>query len=444
MIDLRRLGEPEYRAGIEKKGCPGDLLDRAVETDRAHRALQAEAESLRAEQKSLSRAIGTSSPEERAGRIAAASAVKEKLSRVQAELAQVEATLADLARRIPNPAHPSVPAGGEEDGEVVRQVGEAGGPPPAFDHADLGERLGLVDTRRGVKVSGSRFAYLMREAVLIELALVQWVMGRLVAAGFVPVVPPVLVREATMEAAGFFPTDRAQVYGAGSADPGGAAEEGEERELYLVGTSEVPLAGLHMGEILEEADLPLRYGGFSTCFRREAGTYGKDTRGIFRVHQFDKVEMFSYAHPERSWEEHEALLALEESLVAALGLPYRVVNMAAGELATTAAKKYDIEVWLPSEGRYREITSCSNYTDFAARRARTRFRPGEGGGTRLVHTLNGTACAVGRTLVFLFEHYQDEGGAFVVPEVLRPYCHLERVDRAAADRGRAGAGDNLA
>jgi seryl-tRNA synthetase len=432
VIDLRRLGEPQYRAGIEKKGCPVALLEQAVEADRAHRALQGEIESLRAEQRALSKAIGSSPPEERPGRIAAASVVKEKLGRIQPDLARVEATLTDLALRIPNPAHPSVPSGGEEDGEVLRQVGQVGGPPPPFDHADLGEHLGLVDTHRGVKVSGSRFAYLMREAALVELALVQWVMGRLVAAGFVPVVPPVLVREATMEAAGFFPTDRAQVYGAGSADPAAASGEEEERELYLVGTSEVPLAGLHMDEILDEADLPLRYGGFSTCFRREAGTYGKDTRGIFRVHQFDKVEMFSYAHPEQSWEEHEALLALEESIVAALGLPYRVVNMAAGELAMTAAKKYDIEVWLPSEGRYREVTSCSNYTDFAARRARTRFRPAEGGGTRLVHTLNGTACAVGRTLVFLFEHYQDEGGAFVVPDVLRPYCALERVERPGA------------
>ncbi|MGH9063741.1 MAG: serine--tRNA ligase, partial [Acidimicrobiales bacterium] len=292
-------------------------------------------------------------------------------------------------------------------------------------------RLGLVDSARGVKVSGSRFAFLMREAVLVELALLQWVTGRLVGQGFVPVAPPVLVREETMEAAGFFPTDRAQVYGVGSAGTG-AAEEGGERELYLVGTSEVPLAGLHIDEILDEADLPLRYAGLSTCFRREAGTYGKDTRGIFRVHQFDKVEMFSYAHPGRSSEEHEALLALEESIVSDLGLPYRVVAMAAGDLAAAASKKYDLEVWLPSEGRYREITSCSNSTDYAARRARTRCRPGggqaSGGTTRPVHTLNGTACAVARTLVYLFEHYQDEGGALVVPEVLRPYCGFDRVE----------------
>ncbi|MGH9069310.1 MAG: aminoacyl--tRNA ligase-related protein, partial [Acidimicrobiales bacterium] len=233
--------------------------------------------------------------------------------------------------------------------------------------------------------------------------------------------------------------------GRASTDGSGGGAAGGGPELYLVGTSEVPLAGMHAGEILDGADLPVRYAGFSTCFRREAGTYGKDTRGIFRVHQFDKVEMFSYAHPERSAEEHEALLAVEESILSDLGLPYRVVMMAAGDLAPPAAKKYDLEGWLPSEGRYRELTSCSNYTDFGARRARTRFRPGTGagagdgdgrgsagdGGTRLVHTLNGTACAVGRTLVFLFEHYQDGGGALVVPEVLRPYCGgLERVERS--------------
>ncbi len=278
-------------------------------------------------------------------------------------------------------------------------------------------------------MSGSRFAFLTNEAVLVELALVQWAMARLADEGFAPVVPPVLVRSRTMEEAGFFPTDRNQVYAVGRAEGEAAGEPGED--LYLVGTSEVPLSSLQSEEILEEEELPVRYAGFSTCFRREAGTYGRDTRGIFRVHQFDKVEMFSYAHPDGSVQEHEHLLAIEESLVADLGLPYRVVNIAAAELGAPAAKKLDIEVWLPSEGRYRELTSCSNYTDYSARRLRTRFR--YEGGTRLVHTLNGTACAVGRTLVFLFEHYQEEG-AFVVPEVLRPFCGLHRVEVS----GRAG------
>ena len=269
-----------------------------------------------------------------------------------------------------------------------------------------------MNAEKAVDMSGSRFAYLTGEAVLVEVALVQWVLGRLVAEGFVPVAPPVLVREHAMEEAGFFPTDRAQVY---DVDGG---------ELFLVGTSEVPLSALHRGEILAEASLPLRYAGLSTNFRREAGTYGKDTRGIFRVHQFDKVEMFSFAHPDESWEEHERILAIEESIFTDLDLPYRVVNIAAGDLGP-AAKKFDIEVWLPSEQKYRELTSCSNYLDYSARRLGTRFR--EASGTRLVHTLNGTGCAISRTLTFLFEHYQDADGGFTVPEVLRPFTGFERV-----------------
>jgi len=254
---------------------------------------------------------------------------------------------------------------------------------------------------------------LMGRAVLLELALVRWVTDRLVAAGFTPVVPPVMVREATMEEAGFFPTDRSQVY------------EVDGGELFLVGTSEVPLSTLHRGERLDASTLPRRYAGISTCFRREAGTYGKDTTGIFRVHQFDKVEMFSFAEPTQSDAEHEQLVAIEEEIISGLGLPYRVVNIASGDLGAAAAKKYDLEVWLPSEGRYRELTSCSNYRDYSARRLGTRVK-GDGG-TELVHTLNGTACAVGRTLVFLFEHYQ-ENGAFIVPDVLRDLAGFDRVD----------------
>jgi seryl-tRNA synthetase len=248
---------------------------------------------------------------------------------------------------------------------------------------------------------------------MLELALVQWTMSKLVGEGFTPVVPPVLVREQAMEEAGFFPTDRNQVYGV----------DGDE--LFLVGTSEVPLSTLHRGELLDADAVPARYAGFSTCFRREAGTHGRDTRGIFRLHQFDKVEMFVFAPPEESFVEHARLLAIEESIVTELGLPYRVVNIAAGDLGPAAAKKYDIEVWLPSEERYRELTSCSNYLDYSARRLETRVR-GEGGNS-LVHTLNGTACAIGRTLVFLFEHYQEADGGFVVPDVLRPYAGFDRV-----------------
>jgi len=414
MIDLKRLREePGYREGIERKRVAPGLVDEVLAADDIRRRLLGEVEELRARQNAASKEIGQSSPEERPAKIAAAAALKEELAKAEPGLAEAEAQVRDLALGVPNPAHESVPDGGEEDYEVLRVVGDET-PAPALDHAEFGERMGFVDSERATRMSGSRFAYLMGEAVLIEMALVRWVMGKLVEGGFTPVVPPVLVRESMMESAGFFPTDRNQVY------------EVDGGELFLVGTSEVPLAGIHLGEILDGGDLPLRYGGFSSCFRREAGTYGKDTRGIFRVHQFDKVEMFSYSHPEQSWEEHEGMLAMEESIISGLGLPYRIITVAAGDLGNPAAKKYDIEVWLPSEGRYRELTSCSNYTDYSARRLGTRMR--DEGGTRLVHTLNGTACAVGRTLLFLFEHYQDTGGALAVPEALVPFTGFARVE----------------
>jgi seryl-tRNA synthetase len=414
MIDLRRLrDEPGYRAGIERKRVAPGLVDDVLAADDDRRRLLTGVEELRARQNVASKEIGKASPEERPSRIAAAGALKDELVGLEAALGAADATLRDLALRVPNPADDIVPSGGEDDGIVVREVG-ARTPPPAHDHAEFAELLGFLETERAVEASGSRFASLTREAVLVELALVNWVVGKLVADGFVPVVPPVLVREQAMEEAGFFPTDRSQVY------------EVDGGELFLVGTSEISLSTLHRGEILAVEELPLRYAGISTCFRREAGTYGKDTRGIFRVHQFDKVEMFAYSSPDESDAEHERSLALEEAFVGALGLPYRVVDIAAGDLGPAAARKFDLEVWLPSEGRYRELTSCSNYRDFSARRLGTRVR-GEGG-NRLVHTLNGTACAVGRTLVFLWEHGQD-GDTFVVPEVLRPFCGFDHVRR---------------
>jgi seryl-tRNA synthetase len=413
VIDVRLLrDDPAYRRGVVRKGCDQQLVEAVLEADERHRALLAEVEDLRAEHNRASKAIADAAPEDRPAKIEAASGLKERLAELQPALEAGEARLRELALALPNPPAPEVPDGGEADGEVLRVVGEPT-PAPSLDHAAYGERMGFVDKESAAAIAGSRFHYLLREAVLLELALVQWAMTRLVEHDFVPVLPPVLVREQAMEAAGFFPTDRNQVY------------EVDGGELFLVGTSEISLAALHRDQILE-GELPLRYGGFSTCFRREAGTYGKDTRGIFRVHQFDKVEMFSFAHPEWSGEEHEALLAVQESLVSELGLPYRVVNIAAGDLGAPAAKKYDIEVWLPSEGRYRELTSCSNYTDYSARRLATRVRD-DSGRTRLVHTLNGTACAVGRTLLFLFEHGQEPDGAFVVPEALRPFCGLEGI-----------------
>ena len=413
MIDLRRLREDAgYRAGIERKRVAPGLLDGLLALDAETRACRAEVEQLRGRQKTISKEIGKAKPDDRAARQQEAATLKGELQTAEQHLDELEARLRELLLQVPNPADPDVPDGGEDDGEVLRVVGEPPAGAPPLDHAAFAEQLGFVETRHSVETSGSRFASLMGAAVVLELALVRWATDRLVAAGFTPVVPPVLVREQAMEEAGFFPTDRNQVY------------EVDGGELFLVGTSEVPLSGLHRGERLEEDALPKRYAGISTCFRREAGTYGKDTTGIFRVHQFDKVEMFSFAHPNASDDEHEQLLAIQESIVGDLGLPYRVVNIATGDLGAAAAKKYDLEVWLPSEGRYRELTSCSNYRDFSARRLGTRVKTS--GGTEPVHTLNGTACAVGRTLVFLWEHFQ-ENGAFVVPEALRPYTGFDLV-----------------
>jgi seryl-tRNA synthetase len=413
VIDLKRLREDsEYRRGIERKRVASKLVDDVLAADASVRELRREVEDLRARQNAASREIGKAPADERPAKIAAAAELKEELGARERRLSDAEIELRSRALELPNPADASVPDGGEDDAEVVRVVG---GTPDAsgLDHATFGEAMRFVDAERGAEASGSRFAYLMNEAVLIELALLQWVMEILVGKGFTPVAPPVLVREHTMEEAGFFPTDRAQVY---DVDGG---------ELFLVGTSEVPLSALHRDEILSADALPLRYAGMSSNFRREAGTYGKDTRGIFRVHQFDKVEMFSYAHPDESWDEHERILSIEEEIFSALELPYRVVNIAAGDLGAAAAKKYDIEAWLPSEGRYRELTSCSNYLDYSARRLGTRFR--DDGDTRLVHTLNGTACAISRTLVFLFEHYQTPDGGLAVPDVLRRYTGFDEV-----------------
>jgi len=416
VIDLRRLrADAGYRTGIERKRVGSGLIDEVLALDAETRVQRTMVEDLRAQQKTISKEIGSAPPGGRDARREEASALKDRVKAAEDELAVLERRLRDLALRLPNPADPDVPDGGEDDGEVLRVVGDPPSSAPPLDHGALAEAMGFVETRHAVETSGSRFASVMGQAVLVELALVRWVIDRLVAAGFTPVIPPVLVREQAMEEAGFFPTDRNQVY------------EVDGGELFLVGTSEVPLASLHRGERLDADSLPRRYAGISTCFRREAGTHGKDTTGIFRVHQFDKVEMFSFAAPDASDDEHEQLLAVEEGIFGGLGLPYRVVNIAAGDLGAAAAKKYDLEVWLPSEGRYRELTSCSNYRDFSARRLGTRVKTAKG--SELVHTLNGTACAIGRTLVFLWEHYQEDG-AFVVPDALRDLVGFERVERA--------------
>jgi seryl-tRNA synthetase len=412
VLDLKALrDDPErFRAGLARRSpALAEDVDRLLERDRERRELTTEVEELRAEQNRASRAIGAAEGEERERLIGSVRSVSERLNELQPRLAATQDGLQALLDGLPNLPHDSVPEGEtDEDNELLREVGQR----PTFgfrarDHVELGEALGLIDLERAAAVSGSRFAYLTGTAVLLQWALVRFCLDRLMPKGFVPVVPPVLVREEAMYGTGFLPTDEAQLYVT------------REDDLYLVGTSEVPLAGLHMADILEPDTLPRRYVGYSTCFRREAGAHGKDTRGMFRVHQFDKVEMFSFTSPERSWEEHEFLLSCEEEIVQALEIPYRVVNVCTGELGAPAAKKYDIEAWLPGQDRYRELTSCSNTTDYQARRLGARVRLEEG--NRPLHTLNGTACAIGRTLIALLENHQRADGSVDVPESLRPY-----------------------
>jgi seryl-tRNA synthetase len=412
VLDLKAIREdPDlFRRGLARRSpdLAGDI-DMVLELDVKRRALTAEVEDLRAEQNRTSKAVGAAQGEERERLISSVRAASDRLKALEPELAAAEEELGSVLARLPNLPHESVPVGEtDEDNALLREVGQA----PSFgfeprDHVELGDALGLIDLERAAAVSGSRFAYLTGPVVLLQWALVRFCLDRLMPKGFVPVIPPVLVREEAMFGTGFLPTDEAQLYVT------------REDDLYLVGTSEVPLAGLHLGEILEPETLPRRYVGYSTCFRREAGAHGKDTRGIFRVHQFDKVEMYSFTRPEESWDEHEFLLSCEEEIVQALELPYRVVNVCTGELGASAAKKYDIEVWLPGQGRYRELTSCSNTTDYQARRLECRVKLEDG--NRPVHTLNGTACAIGRTLIALLENHQQRDGSVAVPETLHTY-----------------------
>jgi len=412
VLDLKLIREdPDgVRAALARRGEQAVAgLERVIALDRRRRELLPELEGLRAQQNEANariRAAPDAAARER--EIEAMREVAARAKRLEQELAAVEEELQQALAPLPNLPDASAAPGPED--ELVREVGEvrALGFEPR-DHLELaGSR---IDTERAARTSGARFAYLKGELVLLELALVRWALEKLVGAGFEPVVPPVLVRERALYGTGFLPDTEQQLYSL------------PEDELYLVGTSEVALASLHDGEIVEAERLPLRYAGFSPCFRREAGAAGRDTRGIFRVHQFDKVEMFSFVAPERSAEEHERILALEEEILAELELPYRVVNVAVGELGNSAAKKYDCEAWMPSQGRYRELTSCSNTTDYQARRLNIRVRTNQGPAprARALHTLNGTAVAVGRTIVALLENGQRADGGVELPACLLPF-----------------------
>lgn len=414
MLDPRILREDPQSVyeSLRRRGSSIDL-DRIVNLEAEHRAALAEAETLRAAQKEAGREIATLTGDAKQSAIAevAELAAKVKESAARADEVGEQFRLAWL--EVPNLVSPDA-ADGYTDADNV-EIKRFGDPTSrGTDHASLGAALGVIDTVRASKVSGSRFGYLMGKGALLELSLVRWAMDNLAEAGFTPVIPPVLVREHALEGTGFFPEAREQVY------------EIPRDELYLVGTAEVPLAAYHGDEIFDPTELPARYAGFSTCFRREAGTYGKDTAGIFRVHQFDKVEMFVFTTPDAAAEEHDRLLSVEESLVQQLELPYRVVNVAAGDLGASAAKKYDIEAWFPGEGAFRELTSCSNTTDFQARRLKIRVR-GETSNP-VVHTLNGTACAVGRTILAILENHQQPDGTVVIPEALRRYTGFDSIE----------------
>jgi seryl-tRNA synthetase len=410
MIDLRaaRSDAERLRAALARKGA-AELFDQLLAADRAVRELQPRVEELRAKRK-LKGKPGEAELRE-------LERIKSELQELEPRLAEAEQERRSLLDRIPNPPQEDAPDGfGEQDARELRRVGEI----PAFsfeprDHLELAEPYGWIDVERASRVSGSRFAYRTGDLALTELALYRLALDRLTARGFVPVLPPVLVREEAMYGTGFFPTDEVNIYAV------------ERDHLFLSGTSEVSLAAMRMGEVLSEQELPLRYAGYSTCFRREAGAAGKDTRGIFRVHQFDKVEMFVFALPEASADEHERLLAIEEDLLQELGIPYRVVDIAAGDLGAPAARKFDIEGWFPGQQRYRELTSTSNTTDFQARRLDIRTR--RDGRLEHVHTLNGTAVTA-RTLIALMENFQQQDGSIAVPEVLLEFGAPSRLGTA--------------
>ncbi len=421
MLDLKSIREdPEVaRAALARRGA-ADSLDELLRLDARRRELLPEIEEGRARQNKASEAIAEAkrSGGDAEAELAEMRELAPRIKQLESELGEIEAALEELAAALPNLPSPDAPDGmTEEDAVTLREVGDR----PKFgfepkDHLEIGTSLGLIDMEAAARASGSRFAYLKGDLVLAQLALVRYALDLVGEQGHEPVIPPVLVREEPLFGTGLLPGDRDQIY------------ELPRDELFLVGTSEVSLAALHADQILEPGSLPIRYGGFSTCFRREAGAAGKDTRGIFRVHQFDKVEMFSFVEPQASDEEHERLLSIQERILTELEIPYRVVDIAAGDLGAPAARKYDCEAWIPSQERYRELTSCSNTTDFQARRLSCRYRPAEGESPTHAHTLNGTAVAVGRTLIALIENRQEEGHAFSLPEVLHTYGAPKRIE----------------
>jgi seryl-tRNA synthetase len=420
MIDIKFIREnPDaVRASQKGRGEDTSIVDQLLKLDETRRTAITEFETLRAEQNTLSKSVGAAKGDEKTALLANAKDLADKVKAADTKRAEIEAQVNAMAMQLSNVLDPDAPIGGEADFVVIEHVGT----PRDFtkdgfepkDHVELGKLLGAIDTERGAKVAGSRSYYLTGVGALLEFALVNYAISSATKSGFIPVIPPVLVNPAAMEGTGFLGQAAENVYHL------------ERDDVYLVGTSEVPLAAMHMDEILPAEKLPLRYAGYSTCFRREAGTYGKDTRGIIRVHQFDKVEMFSFCKPEEAKEEHKRILQWEKDFLNAMEIPYRVIDVASGDLGSSANRKFDIEAWIPTQGTYREVTSTSNCTEFQARRLNIRYKDSDG--TKAIATLNGTLVAIPRMIVAILENHQNADGSVNVPKALQPFLGTSRFE----------------
>ena len=420
MIDIKFLREnPDVvRASQKGRGENVELVDQILAIDEKKRTAVTEFEALRQEQNTLSKSVGAAKGDEKAALLENAKGLADKVKAADAKRAEVEEQTKQLILQLSNLLDPQAPIGGEEDFVTIEHIGT----PRDFskdgfepkDHVELGKLLGAIDTERGAKVAGSRSYYLTGVGALLEFALVNYAIQSAVKNGFTPVIPPVLVNPAAMEGTGFLGQAAENVYRI------------EKDDVYLVGTSEVPLAAMHMDETLPADKLPLRYAGYSSCFRREAGTYGKDTRGIIRVHQFDKVEMFTFCKPEDAQAEHERLLQWEKDFLTAMEIPFRVIDVASGDLGSSATRKFDIEAWIPTQGAYREVTSTSNCTEFQARRLNIRYKDSEG--TKALATLNGTLVAIPRMIVAILENHQNADGTVNVPSALQPFLGMQRFE----------------
>ncbi len=417
MIDIKFLREnPDVvRASQKGRGEDVTIVDQVLVADDARRVALNEFEGLRAEQNALSKLVGAAKGDEKNTLLENAKELASAVKEADNKRSELEEATKKLVMQLSNILDPAAPIGKEEDFLIIEHVGT----PRTFDfeakdHVELGKLLGAIDTERGAKVAGSRSYYLTGSGAMLEFALVNYAIASALKAGFTPMIPPVLVKPPAMEGTGFLGQAAENVYHL------------EKDDVYLVGTSEVPLAAYHMDEVLPVEKLPLRYAGYSSCFRREAGTYGKDTRGIIRVHQFDKVEMFSFCHPDQAQEEHRRLLGWEKDFLNAMEIPYRVIDVASGDLGSSANRKFDIEAWIPTQNAYREVTSTSNCTEFQARRLNIRYKDGDG--TKAVATLNGTLVAIPRMIVAIMENHQNSDGSVNIPKALQPFLGKERFE----------------